>query len=90
MAQKIANPPARVHVRTEKYPWDEWFDGDWWELFHGDDYEVATDNMRAGAHTAAKRRGGKVSTRLTENGFALRFFIPAPAENGEQEGEGEE
>lgn len=51
-----------------QYPWDEWLDGDAWEITPGD---VANDNLSRFAGTArtqAKQRGKKLRTRTNGSG----------------------
>lgn len=71
MAKKLKDMPAGSRSR---YPWDEWFDGDVWELEAEKDYSVSTENMRTAVHSAAGSRGGHAQTSVTEKGLAIQFF----------------
>jgi hypothetical protein len=52
-------PPSR----TRRYPWDEWLNGDIWQLVPGEDFEAKTPTLVATARLQAKRLGGTVRTR---------------------------
>src|SRR4051795_6906344 len=62
-----------------RYPWFDWTDGSVWEIRHGDDYDVATENMRVNLHVKADALLRKVRTRKIrdERGEGLVFqFLP--------------
>ena len=50
-----------------RYPWDEWFDGEVWELTPGEDF-TSLKTIRSGIYEAAVARGCRVSTRQ-KDGF---------------------
>jgi hypothetical protein len=52
-------PPAS----TPSYPWDEWLNGQPWELRRGDDFAGKVPTLRATAKSQAKKRGGTLRTR---------------------------
>jgi len=67
-------PPGR-----RKYPWDEWTDRSAWEIRRGEDYDVATENMRVNLHMKADSLRCKVRTRKFEDddqveGLIFQFF----------------
>lgn len=49
-------------TRSVGYPWDEWFDGQLWELVPGKDFTGSAAGIRSSAYNAAKVRGVKVRT----------------------------
>ena len=54
---------------TRRYPWDEWLNGEVWQLFKGEDYTSKTATILSNARIQAKRLGGSVRTRtLTDEG----------------------
>ena len=57
--------------RPEKYPFDEWFDGAWWKLERGLDFQVKAPSMRTAIFSAARRRNLKVATRISKNNGIL-------------------
>jgi hypothetical protein len=62
-----------------KYPWDEWTDGSTWEIRHGADYDVVTENMRVNLHMKADSLVCKVRTRKFQDddqgeGLIFQFF----------------
>lgn len=66
-----------------RYPWTEWADGSAWEIRQGEDYDVATENMRVNLHLKADALGRKVRTKkiTDEDGEGLAFqFIPSEEE----------
>lgn len=40
-----------------KYPWDEWLDGNIWELVEGEDYVCGTESMYVTFRTKCHSRG---------------------------------
>src|SRR3954470_19251585 len=80
MAQRLDQTPPWVH----RYPWDEWTDGSVWEIRRGEDYDVATENMRVNLHMKAEALLRKVRTKKVadKNGEALvfQFFDPEAEE----------
>lgn len=51
-------------VRGEaRYPWDQWLDGQVWELVSGEDFTAKPPTLKANAQLQAKKRNGRVRTR---------------------------
>lgn len=46
------------------YEWDKWFDGHWWKLTKGVDFERPMERMRIGAFNQARKMGFKLTTRV--------------------------
>lgn len=66
MAVKLEHFPA---AGSSRYPWDEWLNGDVWQLFKGDDYAARDETLLSNARNQARRRDGKVRTRkLNDDG----------------------
>jgi hypothetical protein len=63
MAHRLTSFDESSQGRTRKYPWAEWADGKPWEIRRGEDYDVATENMRVNFHMKGKQLGCKVRTR---------------------------
>jgi len=63
LRDKLTFPPI-LYRGEEKYPFDDWFDGDVWRLKQFEDYFVASDSMRSALYTAARRRKLKVKTHV--------------------------
>ena len=73
MARKLDEFPS---LRSEsRYPWGEWLDGSVWELEQGRDFSSKVPTFRANAQTQARKRGGKVRSRLFQNGDSTRLVI---------------
>jgi hypothetical protein len=53
---------------TPAVPWEQLMDGQVWQLTQGEDYAAKTNTVLANARTQAKRRGGKVRTRILNDG----------------------
>ena len=51
---KVANDFA--FSQESQYPWDQWFDGQTWELKQGEDFTCQAKSFRQLAHAAAKKR----------------------------------
>jgi hypothetical protein len=63
MARRLDAFPAVPPSGRRRYPWHEWTDGATWEIRRGDDYDVATENMRVNLHIKAETLARKVRTR---------------------------
>lgn len=78
MARRLSEFPGDHRVGKAKYPWDEWTDGSVWEIRRGDDYDVATENMRVNLHMKADALSRKVRTskvRLNDGeGLVFQFL----------------
>lgn len=73
MANKIAQFPEAPPQNM--YPWDEWLDGDVWELVPGDDFKGKPATFRASAVAQAARRDGKVRTQRIERDGEMRLYL---------------
>jgi hypothetical protein len=83
MAIRLDQFPDEAPQAKRKYPWDEWSDGSVWEIKRGEDYDVATENMRVNLHMKADALARKVKTRKfsDERGEGLIFqFIQSEDE----------
>jgi hypothetical protein len=58
--------------RAEKYPFDEWFDGNVYELVEGEDFDAKRSTMATVIHNAATKRELIVATRMTQDGLAIQ------------------
>jgi hypothetical protein len=63
MAKRLDKFPGQPDGGRSKYPWGEWADGSVWEIRQGEDYDVATENMRVNLHLKADALARKVRTR---------------------------
>jgi hypothetical protein len=84
MARRLKQFPGDKAPSTQRrYPWTDWADGSAWEVRQGEDYDVATENMRVNLHLKADALGRKVRTKkiTDEDGEGLAFqFIPSEEE----------
>lgn len=84
MARKLERfPGEEASTARRRYPWTEWADGSAWEVRQGEDYDVATENMRVNLHLKADALGRKVRTKKIrdQDGEGLAFqFIPSEEE----------
>lgn len=78
MAKRLKEFPDEAARRLRRYPWAEWTDGGVWEIQRGNDYDVATENMRVNLHMKADALLRKVRTmKTTQHGEGLIFqFLP--------------
>jgi hypothetical protein len=58
--------------RAEKYPFDEWFDGNIYELVEGEDFDAKRSTLATVIHNAATKRDLIVATRMTQDGLAIQ------------------
>jgi hypothetical protein len=63
MARKLNSFPGAGAPSPQKYPWAEWTDGSVWEIRSGEDYDVATENMRVNLHMKAETLSCRVKTQ---------------------------
>jgi hypothetical protein len=73
MAKRLKAFPDRAAAGVRRYPWPQWTDGGVWEINRGEDYDVATENMRVNLHMKADSLGRKVRTTKVERGSGLVF-----------------
>jgi hypothetical protein len=64
MARRLDSFPVQAGSR---YPWDEWLDGDAWELVPGEDFQSKPTTLRSNAQLQAKKRNGRMRSRLVTN-----------------------
>lgn len=78
MAKKIPKEMVphitKTAPRTD-YNWDQYADGDWWELRKGDDYQVQTQSARGSADRWATSQNLKaeMASLKDHDGFLVRF-----------------
>lgn len=65
MAKKVNEWPTTARRR---YPWEQWLDGEMWELERGTDFYNTPNAFRTQAYVAATARGVKVRTTAKKNG----------------------
>src|SRR6266540_2767348 len=82
MARRLKKFPGDPMPSTRRYPWDEWTDGSVWEIRRGEDYDVATENMRVNLHMKAKGLAARVRTKKVRDeqgeGLVFQFYDPDP------------
>jgi hypothetical protein len=59
--------------RPSKYPWNEWTDGNVWEIRRPEDFTLTNTNMQATLHDKASALGMKVRSESTPDGHGLVF-----------------
>ena len=85
MAQRLDTFPGASGPRgNRKYPWREWTDGSTWQILRGEDYDVATENMRVNLHMKADSMLRRVRTRKFDDqrseGLVFQFLDSADAQ----------
>jgi hypothetical protein len=58
---------------TAKYPWEEWTDGQVWEIIRGEDFDILAGNMAQVLRSYGIRKGLKVTTRRRGDVLAFQF-----------------
>lgn len=83
MARRLQDFPEEPATQR-RYPWGEWTDGSAWEIRRGEDYDVATENMRVNLHMKADAMLKKVRTKKVRDesgeGLVFQFFDPEAEE----------
>jgi hypothetical protein len=78
MARKLDSFPGDGPSGQRRYPWGEWTDGSTWEIRRGEDYDVATENMRVNLHLKADAQLKKVRTKKVNDedceGLVFQFL----------------
>jgi hypothetical protein len=82
VARKLEQFPS---PHKSRYPWDEYLDGDVWELTVGEDFTSKLSTFRMNAKVQAKKRGGNVRSTLQhgEGGGPDKLVIQFFRGNGE-------
>jgi hypothetical protein len=84
MARRLEKFPAADASSTRRYPWPDWTDGSVWEIRRGEDYDVATENMRVNLHMKAEGLAMKVRTKKIRDqqseGLVFQFYDPEAEE----------
>jgi hypothetical protein len=80
MARRVDGFKKDKTETPRRYPWHEWTDSSIWEIRQGEDYDVATENMRVNLHERAKFQAMIVRTEIVRDkaGEGLRFQFEAP------------
>lgn len=78
MAHKVQSLPSRG--RKDSYPFDEWFDGDIWELVSGEDFDISVEGMRSSLHNAGKRKDIKITTRVRDDLIYVQAILEEDGE----------
>lgn len=64
MAKKLSG--YDWHDSRKIYPWDEWLDGNVWELRQGEDFDCKPVSMKTTAQAAGRTRGLSVHVSCGE------------------------
>ena len=70
--EALPKSPRNSAGRAEKYPFDEWFDGNVYELVEGEDFDAKRTTLATVIHNAATKRDLIVATRMTPDGLAIQ------------------
>jgi len=82
MAEKLEEYEFKNQRSTGKgkYPWDQWLDGDVWQLTHGEDFTTEVANFRSWAYHNARKRGGTLRTNNPSTDVLIIQFVQKPVE----------
>lgn len=75
MAEKLQDYDFKARG-TNKYPWEEWTDGDIWKIKQGEDFPVKIGSMRSILKIHATRHGFTLKTGSPEDGVLVFQFVP--------------
>ena len=67
MAKKLSEYKFRTVGRPGLYPWDEWLNGDIWEVKYGEDFWCGTESFRRQVKANARRRGYETILNVRDN-----------------------
>lgn len=56
------------------YPWDEWMDGNAWQIEQGTDFLPEPRNFVAAMHMKAKKKGMKLKTTVDGKKIQFQFY----------------
>jgi hypothetical protein len=79
MARKLTKESGFEFKRNKgsgKYPWNEWLDGDTWELVHGEDFQPDIPYFAQMCYGAATKRGMKCRTKREGDTLTIQAYIP--------------
>ncbi len=65
MAKVVEQFPKKT--RKSKYPFDQWFDGQIWELTEGVDFKIPAPSFRGGLYNKTRLFGVEIVTASTTN-----------------------
>jgi hypothetical protein len=73
MAKKLKDyTPVKKPGPEPLYPWDEWFDGNFWRLIQGEDFDCSIRSMEHQLRKKAVSKGLKVSVNQEDDGVVVR------------------
>lgn len=76
MAEVLDQWPTIQRTRQSRYPWDQWTNGQIWQVREGDDFESNLKTFVQGLYAYGKRHGLKVEVRTDPaNGIAAFRFV---------------
>jgi len=61
---EILGPEEAAALETQKYHFDQWFNGQWWKLTEGEDFHKPIERMRTYAFVRARQLGLKLTTKV--------------------------
>lgn len=76
MAEKLNNYTFRKRGPKPKYPWDEWLNGEVWQLALGQDFDTSPCSMRFVAYKTAASRGLKLHTNTDGATVTFQAYKP--------------
>ena len=74
MAKTLSTFPAH-HSAETRYPWDEYLNGEAWELVVGEDFTSKPSTFLQNARRHAENRGGRLRTRHLRDDGPERVVI---------------
>ena len=82
MAKEISGEWPQNSHKT-KYPWDQWLNGNVWELLEGVDFTNDLQRMRVQTYVAAGKRGLKARTSQSgPNKLIIQAYSPEENHQG--------
>lgn len=72
----VVDPPKDTKVRAQtinRYPWEEWADGQWWQAVRGEDYAITDAGFRSCVYNWARLNKMKAQSRRNADGVVFRM-----------------
>lgn len=76
MARRLDDYEFAPGQGRSQYPWQDWLDGNVWELVRGEDFHVAPSSFRGAAQSAAARKNQRIHSRIQGDRVIIQAYTP--------------
>jgi hypothetical protein len=67
----MKKPKKSTNGRPQVYPWEQWFNGQTWQLYRDKTYTCSDRSMMKSIRSAASRLGKHISIKATPQGLQI-------------------